>query len=264
MRMKKIIKKVEIKNVNNININEANKNLLLTKQFENLLKIIIIISSLIFFYRNYLILSSKTEIIIDNKLKIEKEDNINFFNYSTNIKAIAFYYPKIHLINEANKDKNRKKLIENKNVIKNLKREIKLAKNHGIYGFGFFYFWSPDKKIFNEPLDIIITNPDFNIKFILMWENNYFFGEQNSIDVKYNISDFYNNIKKYIIDERYIKINKKFVIGINRDDIDDNNINILRQKFILLSSISSRLIPITNLLLIFIYLSSIIYFFISL
>ena len=231
MKKKNIVKKIEIKNANIINVDVNNKNLLLTKQLENFVKTIIIISSLIFFYRNYLILSSKTEIIIDNKLKIEKEDNINFFNYSTNIKAIAFYYPKIHLINEANKDKNRKKLIENKNVINNLKREIKLAKNHGIYGFGFFYFWSPDKKIFNEPLDIIITNPDFKIKFFLIWENNYFFGEQNSIDVTYNISDFYNDIKKYIIDERYIKINNKFVIGINRDDIDDNDINILRQKF---------------------------------
>ena len=231
MKKKNIVKKIEIKNANIINVDVNNKNLLLTKQLENFVKTIIIISSLIFFYRNYLILSSKTEIIIDNKLKIEKEDNINFFNYSTNIKAIAFYYPKIHLINEANKDKNRKKLIENKNVINNLKREIKLTKNHGIYGFGFFYFWSPDKKIFNEPLDIIITNPDFKIKFFLIWENNYFFGEQNSIDVTYNISDFYNDIKKYIIDERYIKINNKFVIGINRDDIDDNNINILRQKF---------------------------------
>lgn len=231
MKKKNIVKKIEIKNANIINVDVNNKNLLLTKQLENFVKTIIIISSLIFFYRNYLILSSKTEIIIDSKLKIEKEDNINFFNYSTNIKAIAFYYPKIHLINEANKDKNRKKLIENKNVINNLKREIKLTKNHGIYGFGFFYFWSPDKKIFNEPLDIIITNPDFKIKFFLIWENNYFFGEQNSIDVTYNISDFYNDIKKYIIDERYIKINNKFVIGINRDDIDDNDINILRQKF---------------------------------
>ena len=231
MKKKNIVKKIEIKNANIINVDVNNKNLLLTKQLENFVKTIIIISSLIFFYRNYLILSSKTAIIIDNKLKIEKEDNINFFNYSTNIKAIAFYYPKIHLINEANKDKNRKKLIENKNVINNLKREIKLAKNHGIYGFGFFYFLFPDKKIFNEPLDIIITNPDFKIKFFLIWENNYFFGEQNSIDVTYNISDFYNDIKKYIIDERYIKINNKFVIGINRDDIDDNDINILRQKF---------------------------------
>ena len=128
MKKKNIVKKIEIKNANIINVDENNKNLLLTKQLENFVKTIIIISSLIFFYRNYLILSSKTEIIIDNKLKIEKEDNINFFNYSTNIKAIAFYYPKIHLINEVNKDKNRKKLIENKNVIKNLKREIKLVK----------------------------------------------------------------------------------------------------------------------------------------
>ena len=229
MRMKKIIKKVEIKNVNNININEANKNLLLTKQFENLLKIIIIISSLIFFYRNYLILSSKREITIDNKLKIEKEDNINFSQYSTNIKSIAFYYQKIHIIDEMNKD--RKKLFENKNVLKNLKRDIKLAKNHGIYGFGFFYFWSTDKKVFNEPLDIFITNPDLNIKFILIWENNYFFGDKNPVATKNNVDDFYNEVKKYILDERYIKNNNKFIIGINHEDIDVNDINNLRQKF---------------------------------
>ena len=31
----------------------------------------------------------------------------------------------------------------------------KLAKNHGIYGFGIFYYWYSGKKVFEKPLDII-------------------------------------------------------------------------------------------------------------
>ena len=101
---------------------------------------------------------------------------------------------------------------------------------HGIYGFGFHYFNSNQKCIFNEPLDIIISNPNLTINFLLIWENNEFFGVKESWDNN-NISEFFDGIKKYIIDKRYIKYDNKPIIGINRGDFNEISINNLRQKF---------------------------------
>ena len=210
--------RIKIKNKNLISsFSTFNKNLLISKQTENFIKLIIIFFSTLFFCRNYFILKSKTEIIIDNKLNFTKEDNVNFSNYKTNIKAIALYYPQIYYNNETN-------ILKDNNVINNIKEQITLAKNHGIYGFAFYYFFSPEKNILNIPLDIIILNPYLNINFFLIWENNIFFEEKN-------MTKFFNNINKYINDTRYIKFNNKYIIGINNDDINKNDIELLRLKF---------------------------------
>ena len=49
--------------------------------------------------------------------------------------------------------------------------------------------------------------------------------------IKIDIIQFYDDIKKYVEDERYIKLEDKYVIGINNLDVKENDINILRQKF---------------------------------
>ena len=225
MRKKNIVNKIVNKN-KDIIINETNRNLLLLK-IQNFLKIIIIISSSLFFCRNYLILYSKNEIILDNKLNITKENNIDFSNYTTSIKAISFYYPLIYSMNKTN---NEDIYLKNKTKVEIIKSQIDLAKNHGIYGFGFYYFWSPEKKVFNEPLDIIISNPNLKMKFILIWENTDFFGEEKYKYNSNNILYFFNDIKKYISDERYIKVDNKSIIGLNCD-INEKDVNNLRHLY---------------------------------
>ena len=223
MRKKKMMIRIKIKNKNLISsFTNVNKNILISKQSENFIKLFIIFFSTLFFCRNYFILKSKTEIIIDNKLNFTKEDNINFSKYKTNINAIALYYPEIYLNSETN-------ILNDNEIINNIKEQITLAKNHGIYGFAFYYFFSPEKNVLNIPLDIIILNPDLNINFFLIWETNIFFGEKNTKEK--NITKFYNNINKYINDTRYIKFNNRYVIGINNDDINKNDIELLRLKF---------------------------------
>ena len=227
--MKKIKIINQIQNDKNIIINHFSiHKRILTKRIQNFLKILIIFYSLIFFCRNYFILHSKKEIIIDNKLDVTKENNIDFSKFKTTIKPIAFYNPNIYLINETNN--NSKNFLWNNNTLDEINTHIKLAKMHGIYGFGFHYFNSNQKCIFNEPLDIIISNPNLTINFLLIWENNEFFGVKESWDDN-NISEFFDGIKKYIIDKRYIKYDNKPIIGINRGDFNEIIINNLRQKF---------------------------------
>ena len=76
----KIINNIVDKNITSITTNNRNL-ILLTKKIRNCLKIMIILFSLLFFCRNYYILYLKSEIVIDNKLPLIKQANIDFSNY---------------------------------------------------------------------------------------------------------------------------------------------------------------------------------------
>ena len=172
---------------------------------------------LIYSYREEIIFYFKNEINNDNILKCEKEENQIFTKYSSTIKPIALYNQNIYSINESLTNNNKKLLLEN---------QINLAKEHGIYGFGFYYFWPFNKNSSNDFVDILTENKNLNMKFLLLWQND----KKEPIN-NLKITQFFYYIKKYIEDTRYIKFNNKYVIGVNYDDIDENNINILRQRF---------------------------------
>ena len=189
------------------------------------IKITIVFCFAIFLKSNVSFLFFRTEIKIDNRIKYDIEDNINFQKYSTTIKPIVIYNQHIDLINKESLTNN--SLLDFNDVkFKRLENQINLAKNHGIYGFGIYYFWPFERNNFNEVLDIIFQNKNLNIKFFLIW--NFEEREENK---NINITKFFNDIRKYIIDSRYIRFENKSVIGINFDDIKDNEIKFLRQMF---------------------------------
>lgn len=208
------------------NYKNLEEKILRKKQILFYVKFTIIFCSLVFFMRNFLILFLKKEINIDNSIKYEKEDNIDFSKYSTTIKPIAFYNANINLINETIINNNEIPK-GNDNIIKQLEAHFNLAKNHGIYGFGIFYFWSPNKKHINKIFDIILQNKNSEIQFLLVLERDK--EEVNHADI--NITQFFLEIKNIIIDERYIKFDNKPVIGINQEECNNKNIELLREKF---------------------------------
>ena len=162
---------------------------------------------------------------IHNKFTAEYEDDISFSEYYTTIKSIALYNPKYYIKNNAS--------INNTYDIdlKKLKDQINLAKNHGIYGFGFYYYYPYDKNFSNNPLDIMVENKQLDINFLLIYEPELI-GKESNKNINLNISEFFYDIKEYVIDERYIKFNNtRPIIGINNKNIEEKDINILRQKF---------------------------------
>ena len=107
--------------------------------------------------------------------------------------------------------------------IKVIESQIKLAKSHGIYGFGIYFYWFSGKKLLDKPLNIFIKNTNINFRFLLIWANENWTkrwdGRDKEIIIKqeYKPNDailFIKDIKKYIIDKRYIRIEEKPIIGI--------------------------------------------------
>ena len=48
-----------------------------------------------------------------------------------------------------------------------IKKRIELAKSHGIYGFGIYYYWFSGKRLLEKPLDLFLNNKDIDFKFLL-------------------------------------------------------------------------------------------------
>ena len=199
------------------------------------------------------IFCNKKTILFENDNKIsEYEKNIDFSHMKTNIKTIVLYLPQFH----ENKENNKfwgKGFTEWTNVkkckpyfkghhqprvpgdkygylnyydlsdVNTIEKQINLAKSHGIYGFGIYYYWFSGKQLLKKPLNIFLKNTKIDFKFLLIWANENWTkkwdgkDENILIEQKYIKDDpinYIKDIKKYVIDKRYIKIENKPILGL--------------------------------------------------
>ena len=138
------------------------------------------------------------------------------------LKPIALYYPENNYININNHlfcGINYNEIDTKRKIIFN---QIKLAKNHGIYGFAINYIFLNSKwNIYDEIVNIFLSNKQFH--FLLNWENSNLIDSINELNnitkntyklLKIQLERFVKRIKKYLTSNIYIKINKKPVISI--------------------------------------------------
>ena len=112
-----------------------------------------------------------------------------------------------------------------------LKRQAELAKEHGIYGFCFYYYWFSGKRLMEKPVDMLLEHPEIDLPFCLCWANENWTrawdGQNKNILIAQDYSDedderFMIDLEKYISDKRYIRINgKPLVIVYNPGQIPD-------------------------------------------
>ena len=179
----------------------------------------IIMYSFSFFIGNiYINLNNKEIIDIDN----EFEENLNendkkFIGERVELKPIALYYPEYNNISYAKYfNRTLKKDNINKYEINKLVNEqIKLAKEHQIYGFGIFYNLYNFNKISRITTDIFLKQKKF--PYFLIWRNEAV--DDINIDI---LTTLINNIGKYMISDNYIKFEGKPILSINNPD---NNLN---------------------------------------
>ena len=207
----------------------------------------------IFIFNVLIIYISINKIIyikIDNHIP-EFENNIDYSNFSTDIKVIALY-PNYYEINHSNwkafniTNSNHNKYEQSKsNDTKEFERfklneylgQINIAKSHGIYGFAIYYCFFCETILINSFLHIFLKYKfiDFQLMLILKFESSCkeLFENKNENKIKSFEGQFFKNVMKYMRDSRYIRINQKAVLGIYEQNIIPNlkeNIEYLRLK----------------------------------
>lgn len=195
--------------------------------------------------------SAEHQNIIENKKKLYYEDNYKeqFVLDKNDPKLVAFYLPQFHPIAE-NDTSWGKGFTEWTNVTQavprfvghyqpilpkngfydlrveqNIKDQIDLAKQHGIYGFCFYYYWFSGKKILDTPLNSLLAHKEWNFNFTICWANENWTKRWDGRDddvilsQKYDDRDaqlFIEDVANILNDERYITHEGKPVLVVYR------------------------------------------------
>ena len=196
----------------------------------------------------------KMNVDIDNSYNVSSfEQNINFSQYTTDIKVVALYYPRFQNLSERFRglkmQLNEWKNINITTLTSNMSyhyprkpgdedgylgyydcryedmvlKQVELAKSHGIYGFGIFYYWFSGRKFLDKTIDIFLQSEKINFPFFLIWRNEdyrrRFLGFENDVFLVQNYSSndaskLIKDVKKYLVSKKYVRIKGKPVLGI--------------------------------------------------
>lgn len=189
-------------------------------------------------------------------------DNEVFIKYkeykklNNNLKALAFYLPQFHPFPEndewwgkgftewTNVTKAHPNFVEHYQphlpihhgfydlrVPEVMIEQARLARNYGIYGFNFYYYWFDGKVLMHKPYEILLKHKEIDINFCITWANENWTrtwdGMENDVLIAQNHCDedsisFLESLYKYFEDERYIRIDNKPVLIVYRADIIPN------------------------------------------
>ena len=185
------------------------------------------------------------------------EKDKDFSNKKTDIKTLAFYLPQYHEFKENNEwwgkgftewtnTKKSKPRFEGHyqprephpdfgyyklDNIETIKKQVELAKRHGIYGFCFYYYWFSGKRLMETPGDLFLKHKEIDFPFCLCWANENWTRAWDGLDKdiliqqdysKEDRKNFIKDMEKYLIDERYIKVDGKPLVMVYNPDAIPN------------------------------------------
>lgn len=191
-----------------------------------------------------------------NSYESHYEADDDFSGRKTDIKALAFYLPQFHTFPE-NDHWWGKGFTEWTNTRKavpqypshyqprephddigyydlsdwhTLQKQAEMLKRHGIYGLCIYHYWFSGKRLMEKPVDLLLAHPEIDLKFCLCWANENWTrawdGQQGHVLIAQKHQnddiDYIKDLKKYVMDKRYIRVNGAPLILVYRPGILPN------------------------------------------
>ena len=212
---------------------------------ENILSVLFeFFFKIILFYFFVTLINFRKVIIIDNLINESLyQDNQDFSKNETNFKILAIYFPLYYTekFYPTNKMDNNFAMSKNEEININksiIEQQVKLAKNHGIFGFGIVYNIINGIYVNEAILDLFMNDNLNNFPFfiIINLDNNYCQQNQSFLNqnITYSnnyISTFIESIKKYLSSDNYINLIGKPLLGIFHSLLSSELIRKIRSEY---------------------------------
>lgn len=109
-----------------------------------------------------------------------------------------------------------------------LRRQVALAKNYGITGFMFFYYWLEGRPVLEMPVRNFFQDKDLDLKFYFMWANENWTRRWDGMEDEVLLRQHYSSeqalamarhMADYFTDKRYLKVGNRPVLAVYRADL---------------------------------------------
>lgn len=109
-----------------------------------------------------------------------------------------------------------------------LPRQLALAKNYGLTGFMFFFYWLEGKPVLEKPIRQFLANRALDLKFYFMWANENWTRRWDGDEQEVLLRQTYAaeqtramaaHMIPYFKDPRYLKVGKRPVLSVYRADL---------------------------------------------
>lgn len=106
-----------------------------------------------------------------------------------------------------------------------VRRQVKMAKAGGVFGFVFYYYWFNGKRLLGKPTEAFLADRSIDMPFCLMWANENWTRRWDGSDTEVLISQDYRiedesqlvvNLDRHFKDPRYIRVEGRPVLMIYR------------------------------------------------